>query len=110
MLKDILQLRVIYEELKRVLEKENNDSEVLYIINQLELGLGLIDECLNNIYENQDLKELYSKLDEVYMKINQPRVGLSDFFIWRDNYEERIKANEHLDTIKDNLLLLFKKY
>ncbi len=55
LLKDILQLRVLYEELERVLEKESNDSEVLYITNQL--GLGLIDKCLNNTYEDTDLKE-----------------------------------------------------
>jgi len=32
---------------------------VLYITNQLELelGLGLIDKCLNNTYEYKDLKE-----------------------------------------------------
>ena len=35
--------------------KENNDSEVLYITNQLEFGL--IDKCLNNTYEDKDLKE-----------------------------------------------------
>lgn len=110
MLMDIEQLRVLFQELKRILEKEN-DNETLYITNQLELGLLLIDECLNsNTYENEDLKQLYSKLEEIYIKINQPRVGLSDYFIWRDNYEERVKENNGLDTIKKNLSLIFRKY
>ena len=109
MLKDIEQLRFLFQELKRILEKEN-DNETLYIINQTKLSLLLIDECLNSNYENKDLKQLLSKLEEIYTKINQPRVGLSDYFIWRDNYEERVKVNNDLDTIKRNLTLIFKKY
>lgn len=109
MLIDIEQLRILFQELKRILEKEN-DNETLYIINQLELGLLLIDECLNGTYESEDLKQLFSKLEEIYIKINQPRVGLSDYFIWRDNYEERLKVNNGLDKIKKNLTLIFRKY
>jgi hypothetical protein len=108
MLIDIEQLRVLFQELKRILEKEN-DKDTLYIINQLDLGLHLIDEYLNSTYENIDLKQLFSKLEEIYIKINQPRVGLSDYFIWRDNYEERVKANNSLDAIKKNLSLIFRK-
>ena len=107
MLIDIEQLRILFQELKRILEKEN-DNETLYIIHQLELGLLLIDECLNCTYENEDLKQLFSKLEEIYIKINQPRVGLSDYFIWRDNYEERLKVNNGLDKIKKNLTLIFR--
>ena len=109
MLIDIEQLRILFQELKRILEKEN-DNETLYIIHQLELGLLLIDECLNCTYENEDLKQLFSKLEEIYIKINQPRVGLSDYFIWRDNYEERLKVNNGLDKIKKDLTLIFRKY
>lgn len=109
MLIDIEQLRILFQELKRILEIEN-DNETLYIINQLELGILLIDECLNGTYENKDLKQLFSKLEKIYIKINQPRVGLSDYFIWRDNYEERLKVNNGLDKIKKNLTLIFRKY
>lgn len=109
MLIDIEQLRILFQELKRILEKEN-DNETLYIINQLKLGLLLIDECLNDTYENEDLKQLFSKLEEIFLKINQPRVGLSDYFIWRDSYEERLKVNNVLDKIKKNLTLIFRKY
>ncbi|TKI52881.1 hypothetical protein FC756_26790 [Lysinibacillus mangiferihumi] len=109
MLIDIEQLRILFQELKRILEKEN-DNETLYIINQLKLGLLLIDECLNGTYENEDLKQLFSKLEEIFLKINQPRVGLSDYFIWRDSYEERLKVNNVLDKIKKNLTLIFRKY
>ena len=109
MLIDIEKLRFLFQELKRMLEKENY-KETLYIISQSKLALLLIDECLKSSYDDIDLKQLLSKLKEIYTKINQPRVGLSDYFIWRDNYEERIKVNSELDTIKQSLILIIRKY
>ncbi|MFJ8234994.1 hypothetical protein ACIQ34_04505 [Ureibacillus sp. NPDC094379] len=107
MLKEIEQLKVLFQQLKSILEKEN-DNETLYIRNQLELGLHLIDESLHSNYENKDLEQLFSKLKEIYTNINQPRVGLSDYFIWKDDYDERLEVNNDLDTIKENLSLLFR--
>jgi hypothetical protein len=60
--------------------------------------------------EEQDLSSLNKDLERLYIIINQPHVGLSDYFIWKDDYEERIKENEDLDTIKDRLRNLFTKY
>ncbi|MBM7608878.1 hypothetical protein JOD29_002144 [Lysinibacillus composti] len=107
MLKDIEKLTVLFQQLKSILEKEN-DSETLYIRNQLELGLHLIDEVLNSNNENKELEQLFSKLKEIYANINQPRVGLSDYFIWKDDYDERIEVNNDLDTIKESLTLIFQ--
>ena len=74
----------------------------------MKLGLLLIDESLDNPDENKDYKQLFSKLEEIYIKINQPRVGLSDYFIWKDTNEERVKENDGLDTIKEKLALIFR--
>ncbi|MFX3617795.1 MAG: hypothetical protein ACE3JK_09715 [Sporolactobacillus sp.] len=109
MLIDLKQLKTLFQELKKILEKEE-DNETLYIINQLEISLRLIDECLNFTNKNRDLKQVFNTVKEIYTKINRPRVGLSDYFIWRENYEERVKANVPLDRIKDNLSLIFRKY
>lgn len=104
---DIKQLRLQFQELIGILDKED-ENETLYIINQLELGLKLIDGCINSTYENKDIIQLFSELEEIYIKINQPRVGLSDYFIWRDDYEERVTANKSLDKIKENLSSIFR--
>ena len=106
MVYDLKHLRVLFKELIDILEKEN-DRDTLYIIHQLGLGLHLINQCLNSSYENDDLIDLYSKLEEIYARINQPRVGLSDYYIWKENYEERIKANMRLDIIKEGLSSIF---
>ncbi|MRX74445.1 hypothetical protein GJU40_20260 [Bacillus lacus] len=110
MKKDILQTKELYKQLMTILNKES-DNEVNYIINQLENGLKLIDEYIyNQPEEKNDLNQLYLQLTEIYKNINQPRVGLSDYFIWKDDYDERMKANESLDSIKDSLYKLFKDY
>lgn len=62
MIKDIQRLRVLYQELRNILEIESDDNEALYITNQLELGLSLIDECINNTYTDKDLKQLYESI------------------------------------------------
>ncbi|MDM5333153.1 hypothetical protein QUF56_07935 [Ureibacillus composti] len=41
MLRETEQLRVLFQELKSILEKEN-DYETVYIRNQLDLGLHLL--------------------------------------------------------------------
>ncbi|MCY9139459.1 hypothetical protein [Peribacillus frigoritolerans] len=49
------------------------------------------------------------ELSSIYREIDKPRVGLSDYFIWDDNYDKRIVANNELDGIKDILLKEFKR-
>ncbi|HEY4553682.1 MAG TPA: hypothetical protein VIG80_10845 [Bacillaceae bacterium] len=53
-----------------------------------------------------DEKAVWDTLREMYRSLNHPRVGLSNFYIWRDDFEERLEANEQLDRIKDKLFKL----
>ncbi|MRX74236.1 hypothetical protein GJU40_19115 [Bacillus lacus] len=103
---EILQIKELYKQLITILNKES-DNEVNDLIKQLAMGLTLIDECFYNHPEETNLNQLYLQLTEIYKNINQPRVGLSDYFIWRDDYGERIKANECLDFIKASLHKVF---
>ncbi|HWL24624.1 MAG TPA: hypothetical protein VNR38_12895 [Ureibacillus sp.] len=107
MLTDIEQVKILFQELRRILEKEN-ENETMYIIHQLNSGLRLIDENINNNHDYNEYKLLFNKLEGIYININQPRVGLADYFIWKEHYEERLIVNKDLDTIKENLTLIFK--
>jgi hypothetical protein len=104
----VQQTKELYLQLKLILKNEN-EKEAQNIINQLEVGLRIIEEFEGDTYGGE-LSELYKDLERIYININQPHIGLSDYFIWKDDYEERIKANEDLDTIKDSLHKLFKNY
>lgn len=35
------------------------------------------------------------------------RGGLTDFYVWRDDFDERINANKPLNTVKDELKVIF---
>ncbi|BBW97446.1 hypothetical protein ACPVTF_03075 [Geobacillus icigianus] len=106
MLNNILELKNLYEQLLIIL-KQTDDSDSSYIINQVEHALYLINECLDQKQDNEQMQHLFIRLKEIYKTMNQPRIGLSDYFIWKDDYEERVKANESLDIIKDRLFQLF---
>lgn len=101
-LNDLLQQLLV--ELKN---EESNDNS--FIINQVTYSLVLINDYLCNLNENKDEKQLFDQLREIYKGINHPRVGLSDYFIWREDFGERVKVNKSLDEIKENLFKLLGK-
>ncbi|MED4125630.1 hypothetical protein P4631_00400 [Halalkalibacterium halodurans] len=109
MKKDIQHTKDLFRQLLELLKKENED-EFAYMINQLELGLRFIDEYENISSVERNINQLYCELRQVYININKPRVGLSDFFLWKDDDGERVKANETLDAIKNDLRQLFRDH
>ncbi|WP_078552282.1 hypothetical protein [Bacillus alkalicellulosilyticus] len=104
---DILRTKELYKQLITILG-EKIDNETVFIIKQLEMGLELIDEYMDNQHTESAAEQIHQQLCEIYINITRPRVGLSDYFIWKDDYEKRMEANERLDSIKDNLNTLFK--
>lgn len=82
MLKDIKQVKVLFQELEKIFGKENG-NETQFIVNQLKIGLLLIEECFNSPYETKDLKQLYNMLEKIYIKINQPRRSIRLFYLER---------------------------
>ncbi|MCK0473849.1 hypothetical protein [Halalkalibacter sp. APA_J-10(15)] len=108
--KNIKQIQDLFQQLITILEKENDQgSESVYFLNQVKLGVELIKGYSDSHQDDRDLNELIDKLKEIYAKSNQPRVGLSDYFIWKDDYEERLQANKGLDRIKHDLHHIFEK-
>jgi hypothetical protein len=72
--------------------------------------LRIIQEFEKSSNKEDDFSSLYKDLKRLYININQPHVGLSDYFIWKGDYGERVKVNEELDAIKDRLRKIFAKY
>jgi hypothetical protein len=99
-------LRELYIKLLQILVKEGND-EVVYAIRVLRRGISDLE---NGLLNSQDinLDNLFDNLFRDYKSMYPPRGGLTDFFIWRDNFEERVAANKPLDSIKDDIEHFFK--
>lgn len=94
----VQKIKISYESLLLLL-KEQQDSELNYIISQIEESIELINEYPND--------QIMIELSVIYRKLNKPRVGLSDYFIWRNDFDERLKANEVLDELKIRLNSMF---
>ncbi|WP_078577825.1 hypothetical protein [Salipaludibacillus agaradhaerens] len=82
----------IYRQLITILEKED-DNEAQFIIKQLESSIKSIDEFIDGKARRDNLEQLYDRLINIYKKINHPHIGLSDYFIWKGDYNERMRAN-----------------
>jgi hypothetical protein len=98
--KELIQLKDLFQELLRILETEG-DQEVHYAKSELRKDIQMIEDILN--HNSADLNEVFLEVKESYQSMYPPRGGLTDFFIWREDFEERRKANQPLNHIKDEL-------
>lgn len=105
------ELKVIEDIYNRllILLKSQNNTNLHYIITQIEKSIEILDEGVR-LGNKMKQEEILHSLGKIYRNINQPRVGLSDYFIWRDDYGERMKANESLYDLKNNLFEHLNKY
>lgn len=100
-------VKELFEKLLFILETEG-DNEVNYAKSELSKNIRLLEEVLSN---NSDLADAQEVLDNIKMSFKSmypPRGGLSDFFVWREDYEERFKANKDLDNIQSELREIFE--
>lgn len=91
----------MFKELLIILEKEG-DSEVKYaktVLNKIVIDIENILVNSNTI----NLTEVFYEITQDYKSLYPTKSGLSEFFIWRDSYDERVKANKKLDNLKNNI-------
>ncbi|MDQ0880788.1 hypothetical protein QFZ73_001799 [Peribacillus sp. V2I11] len=103
----LLVIKDAYVRLVKILTKEKNDIE--YALRKAKASIELIDVYLLDCKSAEQYRKTMMELSSIYHDINKPRVGLSDYFIWDDNYDKRIVANNELDGIKGILLKEFKR-
>ncbi|ASN06075.1 hypothetical protein [Virgibacillus necropolis] len=72
-----------------------------YQISEICNMINLLNECINDNYNNSE--NVINEINRLHKKLYSPRGGLTDFFIWKDNYDKRIKANKPLNRIDDEL-------
>lgn len=77
-------------------------------------GKGEVDSQINSVKDiinyinNIEYKKLKTekhvkKIKEMHKTLFPPRGGLSDFFIWSNDYDERIRLNEPLDKVRKEI-------
>ncbi|MFJ7934399.1 hypothetical protein [Sporosarcina sp. NPDC096371] len=75
---------------------EHGDSSITPQINQIKSILDVLKIMPSDESEDIIIEKVRKMNDFLY----PPRGGLAEFYIWSDDFDERIKLNEPLDIAK----------
>lgn len=105
-IKSILtRVKELFQQLLFILEKEG-DFEVNYAKSELAENIRVLEGVLSSNMNAAEAQEVLVQIKTSFKSMYPPRGGLSEFFIWREDYQERLDANKHLDQIQSELKAL----
>lgn len=93
-------LEKLFSELVVILEL-NNDGDIDHPISEVKYIIHLLNQLKDNNYTASDA--VMNEIKSIHKRIYPPRGGLSDFFIWKSDFDERVKANEPFEKISKEL-------
>ena len=95
-------LKKLFTELRDYLELQNDNS----IVN--------IRKLVNNtvvVLESDKSESFKSEyVLDAYKSLYTGRAGLTEYYIWDNDYDKRMRLNEPLERIRDDLLEIMKQY
>ncbi len=105
---DLARLSDLYRSLITLIKSEGLDNQTNYALRVLERGIRTMDEFLNTKRENATLPQsTWQELHKDYKSMYPPHGGFTEYFIWRDNFEERAAANQKLSALKEEISKIF---
>ncbi|MGF2715287.1 hypothetical protein [Bacillus mycoides] len=90
-----------------VVLEENKKGDIDYQISEVRYVINILNECPNN--NNIDFDDVINEIKLIYSNLYPPSGGISDFFIWKADFNERVKANGPLGRIGDELGEMLKE-
>ena len=99
---ELARLKELFRGLLSILESEGY-METYYARHELHKNILMIEDALNRDIAPTELHELFTGIKESYKSMYPPRGGLTEFFIWREDFDERVKANQPLENLKNGL-------
>lgn len=97
---DFAQLSALLEELLRFLNQHGGRS--------VEIQKGLIADLRQTIAGGADDGAKASEALRRFKQLYPPRGGLSDFYVWIDDLEQRKKINQEFDRIGNQIWDMLK--
>ena len=97
--KKLVELNRYFLELKNILIQENEDNWIRginAILNGIQSALKL----------NKNAKATIISVGDTYSFMNSGNGSFSDFFIWREDFDERLEANKVLTNLRNNITSL----
>ena len=90
----------LFTELEEQLRKYGDNS----ILNQYQL----VKTAISILESDAPMEEKFSETEDIYKALYPARGGLSDFYVWRDDFDERLAINEPFSRIGDALWKIFQ--
>lgn len=88
-----------YRKLLSIIEKHGKGE----IDSQINTVKDIIDYIKVIDYEIVESENYMRAIKKMHENLFPPRGGLSDFFIWSNDYDERIQLNEPLDKVREEI-------
>lgn len=100
-LQKLRELHKLFVDLVNILEQESEKNWIHAIKPILErIDYGLSRSC--------EYEEIINYVSINFKAINAGNGSFSDFYIWRDDFADRKRANLHLATLKNEILILLE--
>ena len=99
---DLEIIKSLFSELQTFLELQD-DNSIRDIQKAVRNTVSVLESDESNTF-----KADYAV--EVYKNLFTGRAGLTEYYIWDDDYEKRVKLNEPLDKIRSELWKIMKHY
>ena len=100
--KELYELRDIFLQLGKLVQK--------YSENYYTIQIKAISDIIKCIDSEENEKEKTEYILDRYKILYPSKGGLSDFYIYDDDFQTRLKLNEPLDELKDKLWMIMKQY
>ena len=100
----IVVLKKLFENLLDLIEIEGR-GKIDYQIKEVRRAISLLE---GTITEKGNLDVIILEIQRIHKNIYPARGGLSEFYIWKDDEDERIAINVPLSQIGDKLLEILK--
>ena len=78
--------------------------------NYYNIQIKAISDIIKCIDSEENEKEKTEYILDRYKILYPSKGGLSDFYIYDDDFQTRLKLNEPLDELKDKLWMIMKQY
>lgn len=93
-------LVLLYTELIEIMEKDQENN-----------WIRGINACLSILKakDNRSAKIKLSEVKSIYHTMHAGYGSFSEYFIWREDFDERVKANKRLDEIRDEIWNILEK-
>ncbi|WP_432665088.1 hypothetical protein R9X47_02335 [Wukongibacter baidiensis] len=86
--------------------RNEDTSDIEQVMKEMQYAIKVLNEALTS--EENNIDNILVEIKEICRSFFPPHGGLTDFFIWRDDFRERKRVNEIYEKYKNKMWSLLK--